>query len=57
MPATEDCATQPVERGLDILTRAANEPAAVLRGQRQAVVTRRLDRKNWTPKETDNRPV
>ncbi len=47
----EDYAKQPREQRLQRLTRTADELAAAIKGQSEAVLARRPDDKNWAAKE------
>ena len=51
MPTMEEYATQPREQRMARLTRTADELAAAVKGQGDAVLSRRPDAKNWAPKE------
>ncbi len=51
MPTMEGYAKQPRERRLERLTRTADELAAAIKGQSDAVLSRRPDAKNWAAKE------
>jgi uncharacterized damage-inducible protein DinB len=51
MPTMEEYAKQPAALRLQRLERTADELAAVIRGQSEAVLTRRPDAKNWAAKE------
>ncbi len=51
MSTMEEYAKQPVAERLGRLERTADELAAALRGQSEAVLARRPDPKNWAPKE------
>jgi DinB superfamily len=51
MPTMEEYAKQPREQRIQRLTRTADELAAAIRGQSDAVLSRRPDAKNWAAKE------
>jgi uncharacterized damage-inducible protein DinB len=51
MPSMEEYAKQPREQRIQRLTRTADELAAVIKGQSEAVLARRPDAKNWAAKE------
>jgi uncharacterized damage-inducible protein DinB len=51
MPTMEEYAKQPRERRIERLTRTADELAAAIKGQSDAVLSRRPDAKNWAAKE------
>ncbi len=51
MPTMEEYAKQPAADRLTRLARTADELAAALRGQSEAVLARRPDAKNWAAKE------
>jgi len=51
MPTMEEYAKQPREQRLKRLERTADELAAAIRGQSDAVLARRPDAKNWAAKE------
>jgi uncharacterized damage-inducible protein DinB len=51
MPTMEEYAKQPLEQRLQRMTRTADELAAAIRGQSDAVLSRRPDAKNWAAKE------
>jgi hypothetical protein len=51
MPTMEEYAKQPREQRIQRLTRTAEELAAAIRGQSDAVLSRRPDAKNWAAKE------
>ena len=51
MPTMEEVATQPVSRRLERMARTADDLAAAIRGQSDAVLSRRPDGKNWAAKE------
>lgn len=51
MLTIEDVAKMPLEERLRRLTRAADDLAAAISGQPEAVLVRRPDPKNWAPKE------
>jgi uncharacterized damage-inducible protein DinB len=51
MPTMEQYATQPTAQRLERLTRTADELAAAIKGQSDAVLSRRPDAKNWAAKE------
>ncbi|PYM32302.1 MAG: hypothetical protein DME15_14555 [Candidatus Rokuibacteriota bacterium] len=51
MPTMEEYAKQPTALRLKRLERTADELAAVIRGQSEAVLARRPDAKNWAAKE------
>jgi DinB superfamily len=51
MPTIEEYAKQPREQRMQRLTRAADELAAVIKGQSDAVLARRPDAKSWAAKE------
>jgi DinB superfamily len=51
MPTLEDYAKQPREQRLQHLTRTADELAAAIKGQSDAVLSCRPDGKNWAAKE------
>ena len=51
MPTIEEYATQPREQRMQRLTRTADELAAVIKGQSDAVLARRPDAKSWAAKE------
>ena len=51
MPTMEEYATQPAAQRLARLTRTADELAAAIKGQSDAVLSRRPDAKNWAAKE------
>jgi uncharacterized damage-inducible protein DinB len=51
MPTMEEYAKQPREQRVQRLTRTADELAAAIRGQSDAVLSRRPDAKNWAAKE------
>ena len=47
MPTLEDVAKQPLEQRLGRMSRTADDLAAAIRSQSEAVLTRRPDGKNW----------
>jgi uncharacterized damage-inducible protein DinB len=51
MPTMEEYATQPREQRMQRLTRTADELAAAIKGQSDAVLSRRPDATNWAAKE------
>jgi uncharacterized damage-inducible protein DinB len=51
MPSMEEYAKQPREQRIQRLTRTADELAAAIKGQSEAVLARRPDTKNWAAKE------
>ena len=51
MPTREDVAKQPWEQRLGRMSLTADDPAAAIRGQREAVLARRPDAKNWAANE------
>jgi DinB superfamily len=51
MPTMEEYAKQPREQRMQRLTRTADELAAAIKGQSDAVLSRRPDAKNWAAKE------
>ena len=51
MPTIEDYAKQPREQRMQRLARTADELAAAINGQSDAVLSRRPDAKNWAAKE------
>jgi DinB family protein len=51
MPTRHEYAKQPIARRLERLARTADELAAAIRGQSDAVLSRRPDSKNWAAKE------
>jgi len=51
MPTMEEYAKQPREQRMQRLTRTADELAAAVKGQSDAVLSRRPDAKNWAAKE------
>ena len=51
MPTMEEYATQPREARMQRLTRTADQLAAALEGQSDAVLARRPDAKNWAATE------
>jgi len=51
MPTMEEYAKQPREQRLHRLTRTADELAAAIKGQSDAVLSRRPDATNWAAKE------
>ena len=51
MPTMEEYAKQPREQRMHRLTRTADELAAAIKGQSDAVLSRRPDAKNWAAKE------
>ena len=51
MPTMEEYAAQPREQRIQRLTRTADELAATIKGQADAVLSRRPDAKNWAAKE------
>ena len=51
MPTMDEVAKQPLEQRLARLARTADDLAAALSGQPEAVLVRRPDAKNWAPKE------
>jgi len=51
MPSMEEYAKQPREQRIQRLTRTADELAAAIKGQSEAVLARRPDGKNWAAKE------
>jgi hypothetical protein len=51
MPTMEEYARQPREQRMQRLTRTADELAAAIKGQSDAVLSRRPDAKNWAAKE------
>ena len=51
MPTMEEYAKQPREQRLHRLTRTGDELAAAIKGQSDAVLSRRPDAKNWAAKE------
>ena len=51
MPTMEEYAKQPREQRMHRLTRTADELTAAIKGQSDAVLSRRPDAKNWAAKE------
>jgi uncharacterized damage-inducible protein DinB len=51
MPTMEEYAKQPLSQRLERMTRTADQLAAAIRGQRDEVLSRRPDAKNWAAKE------
>jgi len=51
MPTMEEYAKQPREQRMRRLTRTADELTAAIKGQSDAVLSRRPDAKNWAAKE------
>jgi hypothetical protein len=51
MPTIEDYANQPREQRVQRLSRTADELAAAIKGQSDAVLSHRPDAKNWAAKE------
>ena len=51
MPMREEYAKQPLEQRLARMSRTADELATAIRGQSDAVLSRRPDEKNWAAKE------
>jgi len=51
MPSMEEYAKQPRDARIQRLTRTADELAAAVKGQSDAVLSRRPDEKNWAAKE------
>ena len=51
MPTLEEYARQPREQRMQRLARTADELAALVKGQSDAVLSRRPDAKNWAPRE------
>lgn len=51
MPTIEEYAAAPIEKKLARLERTADELAAAIKGQPEAVLSRRPDAKNWAAKE------
>jgi uncharacterized damage-inducible protein DinB len=51
MPTMEEYAKQPREQRMQRLTRTADELTAAIKGQSDAVLSRRPDAKNWAAKE------
>ena len=51
MPTMEEYAKQPREQRVQRLTRTADDLTAAIKGQAEAVLTRRPDDKNWAAKE------
>jgi DinB superfamily len=51
MPTMEEYAKQPREQRMQRLTRTADELAAAIKGQSDAVLSRRPDAQNWAAKE------
>jgi DinB superfamily len=51
MPTMEDYAKQPREQRLQRLARTADDLAAAVKGQSDAVLSRRPDARNWAAKE------
>jgi DinB superfamily len=51
MPTMEEYAQQPREQRMQRLTRTADELAAAIKNQSDAVLSRRPDAKNWAAKE------
>ncbi|HEX9819587.1 MAG TPA: DinB family protein [Methylomirabilota bacterium] len=51
MPTMEEYAKQPREQRIQRLTRTADELAAAIKSQSEAVLSRRPDGKNWAAKE------
>ena len=51
MPSMEEYAKQPREQRIQRLTKTADELAAAIKGQSEAVLARRPDAKNWAAKE------
>ena len=51
MPTREDVAKQPWEQRLGRMSRIADDLAAAIRGQSEAVLARRPDAKNWAANE------
>jgi uncharacterized damage-inducible protein DinB len=51
MPTVEEYAKQPREQRIQRLTRTADELAAAITGQSDAVLSRRPDAQNWAAKE------
>jgi DinB family protein len=51
MPTLEEVAKQPLEQRLGRMSRTADDLAAAIRNQSEAVLTRRPDGKNWAANE------
>ena len=51
MPTLEEVAKQPLEQRLGRMSRTADDLAAAIRSQSEAVLTRRPDGKNWAANE------
>ena len=51
MPTLEEVAKQPLEERLGRMSRTADDLAAAIKGQSEAVLVRRPDLKNWAAKE------
>ena len=51
MPTMEEYARQPREQRVQRLARTADELAALIKGQSEALLSRRPDAKNWAAKE------
>ena len=51
MPTLEEVAKQPLEQRLGRMSRTADDLAAAIRSQGDAVLTRRPDGKNWAANE------
>jgi hypothetical protein len=51
MPARHEYGKQPIVRRLERLARTADELSAAIKGQSDAVLSRRPDSKNWAAKE------
>lgn len=51
MPTREDYLQQPLEKRLERLERTPDELATAMRGQNDAILSRRPDTKNWSAKE------
>jgi hypothetical protein len=51
MPTLEEVAEQPLEQRLGRMSRTADDLAAAIRNQSEAVLTRRPDGKNWAANE------
>ena len=51
MPTLEEVAKQPLEQRLGRMSRTADDLAAAIRSQSEAILTRRPDGKNWAANE------
>jgi len=51
MPTREDYLQQPLDKRLERLERTPDELAVAMRGQNDAILSRRPDAKNWAAKE------